>query len=182
MINKHLQSAVIIFSLTLIWVSCSHKTSKKQLTGDITKYENQLQVDPGNNSKPETYKDKAQKLITAYKSYIKSYPNSPETPKYLFKTAMLDVETFQNYTESISLLRKLRKNFPQDKRSEKALFLIGYTYSEKLQDYPKAKIALNQFLKQYPESDLTQSVKFELNYLGKDTDQIPVFDKKKQNP
>jgi outer membrane protein assembly factor BamD (BamD/ComL family) len=175
MINKHLQSAIIILSLTIFWVSCYHKTSKKQLTGDITKYENQLQVDPGKNSQPEMYKDKAKKLVTAYKSYIKSFPNSPNTPEYLFKAAILDAETFQNYTESISLLRKLRKNFPQDKRSEKALFLIGYTYSEKLQNYPKAKKVLNHFLKLYPKSELSQSVIFELKYPGKDINQIPVF-------
>jgi TolA-binding protein len=121
-------------------------------------------------------------MITAYNSYIKSFPKSPDTPEYLFKTAMLYAETFQNYTECISLLRKLRKNFPQDKRAEKALLLIGYTYSEKLQDYPKAKKVLKYFLKQYPKSDLSQSVKFEMKYLGKDQNQFHIFDNTKHNP
>lgn len=174
MFNKHLHFIFIITLISLFLSSCSKKQTKKQLSKDIAKYESELQINANNFSFKQANKAKAQKLLSLFKTFIREYPSSPQTPNYLFNAAMLEAEPLKNYKGSNSLLKKLRKKYSQDKRSAKALFLIGYNYDEKLKDYTKAKIVFDKFLKQYPHNQLVASVKFELKYLGTSTNHIPI--------
>jgi outer membrane protein assembly factor BamD (BamD/ComL family) len=51
-------------------------------------------------------------------------------------------------------------------------FMIGYIYANVQADIPKAKVAYQTFLQKYPEHELVPSVQFELEYLGKQINNI----------
>ena len=51
--------------------------------------------------------------------------------------------------------------------------MIGYIYANVLDDSENAQVEYNLFLQKYPDHELTPSVKFELDFLGKDINDIP---------
>ena len=53
--------------------------------------------------------------------------------------------------------------------------MIGYIYGNALNDFDKARFEYNEFLKRFPEHELSPSVKFEIEFLGKDINEIPTL-------
>ena len=67
------------------------------------------------------------------------------------------------------------KKYPQSAKVANVEFLIAFTYNNSLQDFDNAKKAYKTFIEKYPDSPLKQSAIFELENLGKDVKDIPVF-------
>jgi len=53
--------------------------------------------------------------------------------------------------------------------------MIGYIYANILKDTDSARKEYQYFLEQYPKHDLSPSVRFELDFLGKDINDIPAL-------
>ena len=53
--------------------------------------------------------------------------------------------------------------------------MIGYIYANVLNDIDNAKIEYEKFVRDFKDHELAPSVKFELEYLGKGIDEIPVL-------
>ena len=61
------------------------------------------------------------------------------------------------------------------KENDFVQFMIGYIYANALNDFDKARSEYNEFLKRFPKHELSPSVKFEIDYLGKDINEIPAL-------
>jgi len=84
----------------------------------------------------------------------------------------------EKYDDAIRTYRKIADEFPKTHQAANAQFMVGYIYANHIKDFEQAKIELNRFLKdfaQIADSGLVVGAKFELEYLGKDIEEIPVL-------
>ena len=51
--------------------------------------------------------------------------------------------------------------------------MVGFIYANTTSDTAQARLEYNQFLQNYPDHELVPSVEWELQYLGKDINNIP---------
>ena len=68
-------------------------------------------------------------------------------------------------------------NFPETREEPHAQFMIGYIYANvnEVRDSESALIEYNLFLDKYPDHELAPSVEFEIDWLGKDINDIPAL-------
>ena len=85
---------------------------------------------------------------------------------------MNDLRDFNN---AINAYSSVVDKFSGTDQEAQAQFMIGYIYANILGDKLKAKENYNYFLAKYPNHELAPSVKFELDYLGKDINEIDVL-------
>ena len=79
----------------------------------------------------------------------------------------------KKHSEAIHHYRSVVDNFPETREEPHAQFMIGYIYANVLDDSENARVEYNSFLQKYPDHELTPSVKFELDFIGKDINDIP---------
>lgn len=89
-----------------------------------------------------------------------------------------ELQKDQKFDLAVKIYRKIIKESPGSHDAGNAQFMIGYIYANHLKDLEQAKIELNRFLEKYSDvadSGLVAGAKFELNYLGKDIEDIPIL-------
>lgn len=89
-----------------------------------------------------------------------------------------ELQKDEKFAEAIQIYRGIVKKFPQTRQASNSQFMIGYICSNHLNDTEQAKIELNRFLTDYAEiadSGLIAGAKFELQYMGKNIDEIPIL-------
>lgn len=114
-------------------------------------------------------------LMDAYTQFINEHPQHEKSPEFMYKTAMIEGDIFEDFEGCIDRLKRLQREYPNHNRAENAFFLVGYTYAEHLKDYDAAKSVYSAFLEKYPDSDLALSVKFELENMGKPIEELEIF-------
>ena len=82
---------------------------------------------------------------------------------------MNDIRDFEKAVEAY---RKVTTDFENAAEVPHARFMIGYIYSNILSEYEKARLEYQSFLEKYPNHELSPSVKFELEWMGKDINEI----------
>jgi len=82
---------------------------------------------------------------------------------------MNDIRDFEKAVEAY---RKVTNDFNNPAEEPHACFMIGYIYSNILSEYEKARQEYRSFLDKYPDHELSPSVKFELDWMGKDINEI----------
>ncbi len=82
---------------------------------------------------------------------------------------MNDIRDFEKAVEAY---RKVTTDFENSAEVPHARFMIGYIYSNILSEYEKARLEYQSFLEKYPDHELSTSVKFELEWMGKDINEI----------
>ncbi len=113
--------------------------------------------------------------IKAIETFLTDYPESEYSAEMLARLANLYESTEKDYHKAIALHQELIRRFPDSRYSVQARFMIGYIYANDIKDYDNARKAYNEFLELYPDDELTPSVKWELENLGKDLSEIPLF-------
>ena len=81
----------------------------------------------------------------------------------------------RDFETAVKEYRKIVANYSGSKQEPHAQFMIGYIYANALNDFDKARFEYNEFLKRFPEHELSPSVKFEIEFLGKDINEIPTL-------
>ncbi len=87
----------------------------------------------------------------------------------IFMNDLRDFET------AITEYRKVISDFSAAPEEPHAHFMIGYIYSNILSQFDKAQEEYHKFLIKFPDHELTPSVKFEMEYMGKDINEIEVL-------
>jgi len=85
---------------------------------------------------------------------------------------MNDLRDFDN---AIAAYVNVVNNYSGTNQEAQAQFMIGYIYANILNDNPKAELNYKIFLDRFPDHELAPSVQFELDYLGKDINEIDVL-------
>lgn len=71
--------------------------------------------------------------------------------------------------------KRVSELYPDSDKVPLSVFMSGFIYANMLSDFEQAENIYSQFLEAYPEHELAPSVKFELEYLGKSPEEIPVL-------
>lgn len=111
------------------------------------------------------------KLAEQYVKFSQAFPQSPNAPKALLKSAqLLDANGLTK--TAIERYQEVASRFPKSDEAAQACFLVGFAYSNVLGDTLEARKAFEQFLQNYPESDLVPSARLELSTMGKSLDDL----------
>ncbi len=89
-----------------------------------------------------------------------------------------DFQKQEKFEDAVRIYRKIVREYPKTRKAANSQFMIGYIYANHIRDYEQAKIELNRFIDKYgdvADSGLVAGAHFELKYLGKDIDEIPIL-------
>jgi len=87
----------------------------------------------------------------------------------------------QQPEKAIENFKKLLDNYPDGEKAAGATFMIGFIYANNLENYEAARIFYNKFIEKYPDHELVSSAQYELETLGKDINELDIFDKMNQD-
>jgi len=106
---------------------------------------------------------------------ISHYPSHPLSAKAQYLIGDIYDQDLRDFDTAINQYRKVIENFVGSGQEAHAQFMIGYIYANILKDTDSARKEYQYFLEQYPKHDLSPSVRFELDFLGKDINDIPAL-------
>ncbi len=155
---NRIASLIMMIGMALFLITdCGTKKTKEQLYAEALNFEKQ-----------ENFKE----AIATYEQLINSYPRANFADSILFKVGQIYSNSLSDFEHAIEAHKNLIKKYPDSKFSAQSLFMIGFHYANSPNDTTEAKHYYNKFLEQYPEHELASSVRWELNFLGKDINDI----------
>ncbi len=155
---NRIASLILMIGMTLFLITnCGTKKTKEQLYAEAFNFE-----------KHENFKE----AIAAYEQLVNSYPRANFADSILFKVGQIYSNNLLDFEHAIDAHKNLIKKYPESKFSAQSLFMIGYHFANSLNDTTEARKYYSKFLEQYPEHELASSVRWELNFLGKDINEI----------
>ncbi len=89
-----------------------------------------------------------------------------------------ELQKDEKFDEAIRTYRQLVREFPKTKQGANSQFMIGYIYANHVKDYEQGKIELQRFIDKFSstaDSGLIAGAKFELQWMGKDIEDIPIL-------
>ena len=81
----------------------------------------------------------------------------------------------QKYQTSILNFKNIVEYYPEGKRSSEALFMLGYINANNTKNLKEAEKYYKLFIEKYPDNELTDDAQYELKHLGKDINELPIF-------
>jgi len=145
-------------------IGCSRKMSEEQLYEEAKKFEQQQDID---------------KVIKLYEELVDRFPKSQKADFALYKLALVYQNNKQEFAKAVASHERLMKDYPQSKYLSQSHFMSAFIYANDLKDLEKARAAYTSFVEAYPDHELVPSVKWELEHLGKDINQIELFNSPK---
>ena len=106
---------------------------------------------------------------------LKKYPDHVLAAKTQYLIGDIYMNDLRDFDSAIAAYVNVVNNFFGTNQEAQAQFMIGYIYANNLSDNPKAEFNYKIFLDRFPEHELAPSVQFELDYLGKDINEIDVL-------
>jgi len=106
---------------------------------------------------------------------LKKYPGHVLAAKTQYLIGDIYMNDLRDFDSAIVAYVNVVNNFSGTNQEAQAQFMIGYIYANILSDNHKAKLNYKIFLDRFPEHELAPSVQFELDYLGKDINEIDVL-------
>ncbi len=117
--------------------------------------------------------NKAAEADKIFDGYVKKYPDADFQGK-LYKAAK-DFYANGKFKKALKVFQRLIEYFPQGKNAAEASFMLGFINANDLKNLDEAKKQYQLFIKNYPKSDLVDDARFELQNLGKDINELPIF-------
>jgi len=87
----------------------------------------------------------------------------------------------EDYKLAITSFQELIKAYPKGKHAAEGLFMLGFINANSLKDFKEAEKYYKQFIKEYPDHQLKDDAEYELKYLGKDLNSLPLFNQTNQD-
>lgn len=106
---------------------------------------------------------------------IKKYPQHALAAKSQYMLGDIYMNDLRDFQQAIQAYEQVVERYAGSQQEAQAQFMIGYIYANILADYDLAAQSYKTFLDKFPEHELAPSVRFELEYLGKDINDIPVL-------
>lgn len=155
--NRIASLALIIGLGSFLIINCGPNKTKEQLYAEALDFEQK-----------ENFKE----AIATCEQIIKEYPRTNIADSILFKVGQMYSNNLLDFEHSIDAHKRLIKKYPDSKFGAQSLFMIGYHYANSISDTAEARKYYEKFLEKYPEHELARSVQWELNFLGKDINEI----------
>jgi len=81
----------------------------------------------------------------------------------------------QDFPKSVENFKNIIENYPEGQRASEALFMLGYINANHTKDLQEAEKYYKLFIEKYPDDELTDDAQYELKHLGKDINELPIF-------
>jgi tetratricopeptide (TPR) repeat protein len=81
----------------------------------------------------------------------------------------------ENWSEAEKNFQNVIDKYPEGEYASKALFMVGFINANYLKNYEKARKYYTEFIEKYPNHDLTDDAQYEVDNLGKNIDDLPLF-------
>jgi outer membrane protein assembly factor BamD (BamD/ComL family) len=79
------------------------------------------------------------------------------------------------YADAIENFKIILEKFPEGETTAQATFMLGFIYANSLENLEEAKKYYTLFIEKYPDNDLADDAQYELNNLGQDVNDLPIF-------
>ena len=79
------------------------------------------------------------------------------------------------YADAIENFKIILEKFPEGTTTAKATFMLGFINANNLKNLEEAKKYYTLFIEKYPGHDLADDAQYELNTLGQDVNELPIF-------
>ena len=106
---------------------------------------------------------------------VKKYPDHELASKGQYIIGDIYMNDLRDFNKALKEYRIVLIDYKGSKEEALAQFMIGYIYANVLKDFDKARSEYQVFLDRFPKHELFPSVKFEIDYLGKDINEIPAL-------
>jgi outer membrane protein assembly factor BamD (BamD/ComL family) len=112
---------------------------------------------------------------------IMSACSSKRSTETEYLTAAYDQYNKGSYEEAIKNFKKIIEFYDNGQHAAKAMFMVGFINANHIKNYEEAKKYYNMFIEKYPQNELKNDAEFELQNLGKDINDLPIFSKIKSD-
>ena len=79
------------------------------------------------------------------------------------------------YADAIENFKLILEKYPEGKTTAKATFMLGFVNANSLENLEEAKKYYTLFVEKYPDHELADDAQYELNTLGQDINDLPIF-------
>jgi len=79
------------------------------------------------------------------------------------------------YADAIENFKIILEKFPEGETTAQSTFMLGFIYANSLENLEEAKKYYTLFIEKYPDHDLADDAQYELNNLGQDINDLPIF-------
>jgi outer membrane protein assembly factor BamD (BamD/ComL family) len=86
-----------------------------------------------------------------------------------------DLYSDEAWEEAVGAYSKLLETYPNGEHTSNALFMIGFIHANYTKKFEEAEKYYNEFIEKYPDDGMVSSAKYELENLGKDINELPIF-------
>ena len=141
-------------------IGCGKKMTQEQMLAHAEKYE-----------KESNYTE----ALKIYQKFTKKFSTSDFADQAQYKVAYIFSNNLNDFEKSVEAFLTLLEKYPESELAAQSLFMVGFIYANNINDLEKARTYYSKFLETYPDHELSSSVKWELDNLGKDINEIQLF-------
>ncbi len=106
---------------------------------------------------------------------VKNFPKHELASKAQYIIGDIYMNDLRDFEKALVEYRVVLNKYIGSKEEALAQFMIGYIYANVIKDFDLARKEYQVFLDKFPKHELHPSVKFEIDYLGKDINEIPAL-------
>ena len=92
-----------------------------------------------------------------------------------YYNAAKEAYTKEKFQDAVVNFNKLVENYPDGERAAESSFMLGFINSNYIKNFEEAKKYYEKFIKTYPDHELADDAQYELDTLGKDINELPIF-------
>lgn len=157
--KKHVLFPLGIYALVFLLLGCRSETPER------------LYSEAQQAASDSTTFAQAERL---FQRILDKFPDSNLCDDALFGLAQIAMNR-GNSAGAVERYHELVTRYPQSDLAHKAQFMIGFIYSEILRDYDKAREAYQRVIDNYPESELVSSAKWMIENMGRNLEELGIF-------
>jgi outer membrane protein assembly factor BamD (BamD/ComL family) len=79
------------------------------------------------------------------------------------------------YADAIENFKIILEKYPEGETTAQSTFMLGFINANSLENLEEAKKYYTLFIEKYPKHDLADDAQYELNNLGQDINDLPIF-------
>ena len=115
------------------------------------------------------------KYATSFILLVLLFACSSKLSEEEYYTKAKEFYSNQKFEEAVSNFKSLIEYYPKSKYAAESMFLVGFIYANDIKNYDEAKVYYEKFIATYPDNDLVDDAQYELKNLGKDINDLSIF-------
>ncbi|MBO4581564.1 MAG: tetratricopeptide repeat protein [Bacteroidales bacterium] len=110
-------------------------------------------------------------LISAYKDYVKAFPQDSLSPEYLLRAGCIEIKLGKG-GDAIQHFDRIINYYPQYEKLPEVYYYKAYTYEAVIFDIAQARAGYTEFINRFPEHSMVTDAQLSIKYLGMSPEEI----------